>query len=68
VANYTFITYLLYRCQTIKKEVREIMTKTANNRGREAFSGVNPQGFGEGVPTPDPKTKLEEEAKKANTK
>jgi small acid-soluble spore protein L (minor) len=44
------------------------MSKRANNRGKEAFSGVNPQGFGEDVHTPDPKTKLEEAAKKTNTK
>jgi small acid-soluble spore protein L (minor) len=38
-----------------------------HNRG-EAPRGVNPQGFAQDVRTPDPKTKLEEAAKKSNTK
>jgi small acid-soluble spore protein L (minor) len=45
-----------------------IMAQKNANRGTEAFSGVNPQGFGSDVHTPDPKTKLEEKAKKDNTK
>ncbi|MFD1738449.1 small, acid-soluble spore protein L [Bacillus salitolerans] len=30
--------------------------------------GINPQGFAQDVPTPDPKSTLEEAAKKTNTK
>jgi small acid-soluble spore protein L (minor) len=38
------------------------------NRGTKA-PGVNPQGFGQDASfTPDPKSKLENAAKKANTK
>ncbi len=37
------------------------------NKGTVA-SGVNPQGFGGGDQTPAPKSKLENAAKKKNTK
>ncbi|MGZ0085370.1 small, acid-soluble spore protein L [Caldibacillus thermoamylovorans] len=45
------------------------MTKNGGrNRGTKA-PGVNPQGFGQdGTFTPDPKSKLENAAKKRNTK
>ncbi|MFZ3590919.1 small, acid-soluble spore protein L [Bacillus sp. DJP31] len=43
------------------------MAKKENNRGMAAH-GVNPQGFADDIPTPEPKSKLEEAAKKSNTK
>ncbi|WP_048825200.1 small, acid-soluble spore protein L [Bacillus sp. B-jedd] len=44
------------------------MSKNDGNRGTKA-PGVNPQGFGQDASrTPDPKSKLEEKAKKSNTK
>lgn len=40
----------------------------SSNRGKKA-PGVNPQGFGQDdAVTPDPKSKLENKAKKENTK
>ena len=39
------------------------------NRGAKAFSGVNPQGYSTGVErTRDPKSQLENAAKKNNVK
>lgn len=44
------------------------MGKKANNRGKAA-SGVNPQGYGQDVEfATEPKNKLENAAKKKNTK
>ncbi|MDQ0218014.1 small, acid-soluble spore protein L [Peribacillus cavernae] len=41
----------------------------SRNRGADAFSGVNPQGYSVGADTAkDPKGKLENAAKKDNTK
>ncbi|MEH7125222.1 MULTISPECIES: small, acid-soluble spore protein L [unclassified Bacillus (in: firmicutes)] len=42
------------------------MGKRERNRGKLA-SGVNPQGYGQDI-TEDPKSKLENAAKKKNTK
>ncbi|KAB2338256.1 small, acid-soluble spore protein L [Cytobacillus depressus] len=42
------------------------MGQKENNRGKVA-SGVNPQGYGQDI-TRDPKSKLENAAKKKNTK
>ncbi|WP_246942006.1 small, acid-soluble spore protein L [Bacillus pinisoli] len=44
------------------------MSRKNAKRGTEAFSGVNPQGFGSDIRTPDPKSALEDKAKKDNTK
>ncbi|WP_066047706.1 small, acid-soluble spore protein L [Robertmurraya korlensis] len=42
--------------------------KKRNNRGTKA-GGVNPQGFGQDADfTPNPKSELENRAKKSNTK
>ncbi|MEW9502991.1 small, acid-soluble spore protein L [Jeotgalibacillus marinus] len=39
------------------------------NRGKDAFSGVNPQGYsGGGTGDTSPKSKLEQAAKKSHTK
>ncbi|MBY0122661.1 small, acid-soluble spore protein L [Bacillus sp. S/N-304-OC-R1] len=44
------------------------MTKSQRNRGKAA-SGVNPQGYGQDADfTEEPKSKLENAAKKKNTK
>ncbi|PLS03551.1 small, acid-soluble spore protein L [Neobacillus cucumis] len=44
------------------------MTKEGNGRGVKA-PGVNPQGYGQDAEmTKDPKSKLENRAKKSNTK
>ncbi len=45
-----------------------IMSKNQRNRGKAA-GGVNPQGYGQDADiTPSPKSKLENAAKKKNTK
>ncbi|EOR23529.1 small, acid-soluble spore protein L [Cytobacillus oceanisediminis] len=44
------------------------MSKNQRNRGKAA-GGVNPQGYGQDADiTPSPKSKLENAAKKKNTK
>jgi small acid-soluble spore protein L (minor) len=49
-------------------EVREMAKNGGKNRGTKA-PGVNPQGFGQDATlTPDPKSKLEDAAKRSNTK
>lgn len=43
------------------------MGKRERNRGKNA-TGVNPQGYGQDVDSEEPKSKLENAAKKKNTK
>jgi small acid-soluble spore protein L (minor) len=53
---------------TMPMEVREMAKNGGKNRGTKA-PGVNPQGFGQDATlTPDPKSKLEDAAKRSNTK
>jgi small acid-soluble spore protein L (minor) len=45
------------------------MSKKQNKNRGTAAPGVNPQGFAQdGTATPDPKSKLEDRAKRSNTK
>lgn len=46
-------------------EVTEMSKNRANNRGQRT-EGVNPQGYAESGPTPQPKSTLENAAKKSN--
>jgi small acid-soluble spore protein L (minor) len=49
-------------------EVSAMAKNGGKNRGTKA-PGVNPQGFGQdATQTPDPKSKLEDAAKRSNTK
>lgn len=59
---------ILFGHTNISNHSREVsyMGKRERNRGKSA-SGVNPQGYGQDT-TEDPKSKLENAAKKKNTK
>jgi len=51
----------------IRKGVRIVAKNGGKNRGTKA-PGVNPQGFGQDGWTPDPKSELENAAKRSNKK
>jgi small acid-soluble spore protein L (minor) len=53
---------------TLSSEVSDMAKNGGTNRGTKA-PGVNPQGFGQdGTFTPDPKSELENAAKRSNKK
>jgi small acid-soluble spore protein L len=56
---------LILSTQTITLEV--IVLSKKSGRG-QVQHGINPQGFSQGVPTPDPNSALENAAKKSNKK
>lgn len=57
---------MLFPIQTLRMEVKLKVTHK-HNRGQRA-QGINPQGYAQDEHTPDPKTKLENAAKRSNTK
>lgn len=58
----------LFFPEILQMGVKEMSTKSSKNRGIKAH-GVNPQGYGQDAEfAEEPKTKLENAAKKKNTK